>query len=284
MGVSTQRQLDRMPSQDSMRDATASQAAWNTFVDELDAWAASGRTATLWWRDDDAVAATPALDRLLAVAETHGVPMALAVIPAIAEASLFARVARSPHAAILQHGYAHRNHAAPGAKKCELGPERPSSAVLTELSEGWNSLAAASDRRALSVLVPPWNRIDPTIAHRLGECGLKGLSTSKPRSVAHLGSGTTIANVHVDPIDWAGLRRGEDGFAGEGPTLDAAVRHLRARRLGAVDAAEPTGFLTHHLVMDDATWRFADRFAATVGRHPAARWCAAATIFADTGR
>ena len=45
----------------------------------------SGRPVALWWRDDDAVADTPALRRLLEIAT---VPLALAVIPARLEPSL----------------------------------------------------------------------------------------------------------------------------------------------------------------------------------------------------
>ncbi|MEK9660397.1 MAG: hypothetical protein VW644_01455, partial [Alphaproteobacteria bacterium] len=42
-------------------------APWDALAAELDVWAAAGRTATLWWRDDDADAASPALERLLAL-------------------------------------------------------------------------------------------------------------------------------------------------------------------------------------------------------------------------
>ncbi|MDA0702442.1 MAG: polysaccharide deacetylase, partial [Proteobacteria bacterium] len=38
---------------------------WHAFSQELDRWAADGRRATFWWRDDDARAPGPALDALL---------------------------------------------------------------------------------------------------------------------------------------------------------------------------------------------------------------------------
>jgi hypothetical protein len=62
------------------RVAAAKSAEWCDLVDELDRWEEAGRVAQLWWRDDDAVAPTPALDRLLDVAA--GIPLSLAVIPA----------------------------------------------------------------------------------------------------------------------------------------------------------------------------------------------------------
>ena len=67
-------------------------AAWEALTLELDLWAAEGRTATFWWRDDDAIAPTPALDRLRACASAAGIPIALAVIPAKATPELAAEL------------------------------------------------------------------------------------------------------------------------------------------------------------------------------------------------
>src|SRR5216684_8019215 len=69
-------------------------ADWLDLERELDAWRAAGRSATLWWRDDDAVRPTPALDRLLAIAA--GVPLALAVIPGPTGAPLAERLVSCP--------------------------------------------------------------------------------------------------------------------------------------------------------------------------------------------
>src|SRR6516165_2204008 len=106
-------------------------ADWADLERELDAWGGDGQVATLWWRDDDAVRLTPALDRLLELAA--GTPLSLALIPGglIAEEAeaLAARLRREPAASALQHGWMHTNHAAPGAKKAELGDERPAAAI-----------------------------------------------------------------------------------------------------------------------------------------------------------
>ena len=63
---------------------------WTDLTRELDRWADSGRPATFWWRDDDALTVTPALDRLLGLARDHQAPLALAVVPAGATAALAA--------------------------------------------------------------------------------------------------------------------------------------------------------------------------------------------------
>src|ERR1700730_6310336 len=96
-------------------------ANWRDLVAELDCWHAAGRLATLWWRDDDAVMASAALDRLLTVAD--GVPVTLAVIPAAVDPELAAwrelAARRGRHVTIIQHGWRHLDHAG-GGKKSEF--------------------------------------------------------------------------------------------------------------------------------------------------------------------
>src|SRR5262245_55554626 len=145
---------------------------WADLLGELDAWSAAGRTATLWWRDDDAVTDTPALRRLLDIVGRHAVPLGLAVIPARAEPALFAALEGRAKIELLQHGYAHANHAPPDAKKCELGDDRPSAVVIDELGRARDRLAELSRGQALPVMVPPWNRIDPVVVAALPALGV----------------------------------------------------------------------------------------------------------------
>ena len=260
-------------------------ATWNELDAELDRWAAAGRAATFWWRDDDAATATAALERLLGLAD--GTPVALAVIPAEARAPLARRLpstraqGRSLRLAaletitVIQHGWRHANHAPPGDKKAELGPHRPAAERLAELSAGRERLAELFGPLTLPVLAPPWNRIAADLVPLLPAIGIRGLSTIGPRPTAEPAPGLRVANIHVDLVDWAGGH----GFIGVPPALGAIVGHLAARRLGRVDGEEPTGLLTHHLVQDAATDAFLRRFVDVVRRHPAARWAAASEIF-----
>ncbi len=250
-------------------------ADWKDLVAELDAWAGTHRTATFWWRDDDAVAPTAELARMTALSDRTGAPLALAVIPAEVDPALAEVMERSPAISVLQHGWSHRNHAVPPAKKCELGADRPARAVLAELAEGKAVLERLFGPRALPVLVPPWNRIAPGVAEGLAELGFAGLSTYAPRHLTL--SGLACVNTHIDPIAWHDGKR----FLGEAESLGMAVAHLRARRLGTVDATEPTGLLTHHRVMDGETWSFTERFLFATLRHPAAAWLPASALFAD---
>ncbi|SLN20029.1 polysaccharide deacetylase family protein [Oceanibacterium hippocampi] len=245
--------------------------AFATVVLELDRWHAAGRTADFWWRDDDAVAAGPALDRLSALARRAGVPLALAVIPANLDDSLGAGEGQY----VLQHGYAHANHAGPDEKKCELAANRPADAVLDELCRGRAILERRFGARFLNVLVPPWNRIAAPLAARLGEAGYTGLSTWKARPAAVPLSGLVQVNCHADPVNWRGGR----GYLGDQAFALQIADHLAARREGRADPGEPTGILSHHLAMDEATWGGLERLLELLAGHPAARARDAASLF-----
>ena len=242
---------------------------WSDLDRELDAWHAEGRVATLWWRDDDAEAPTPALDRLSALAHEHCVTVGLAVVPALAQPSLVPWL-ESARVQVLQHGWAHRSHSTEGEKKMELGPHRATSVVTAELSKGSNRLRGLAGSRCLPVLVPPWNRIDPALLPALPHAGFGGLSTYGPRPAAMPVPGLRQTNCHVDVVDWRGGR----GFVGCGQALAAMVGHLAARRMRSVDPVEPTGLLTHHAVHEEATWTFIARMFERTRHHPATRWLA----------
>ena len=248
---------------------------WRRLDAELDAWRANGRRAGLWCRDDDACRDSPALRRLLGIARDTEVPVALAVIPALVEPSLADAIGQTPIASVVQHGYAHRNHAPPGARNWELGTHRPVAQSVAELATGRVGLERSFGPRFTPVLVPPWNRIDPHVIERLPEAGFFGLSTFGPRAALHPILGLVQCNAQVDLIAW----RRDRAFIGAEAAIDRLVAHLRSRREGAVDAAEATGILTHHLDLDAAAWQFlADLFART-RRHGGAKWLDVDAVF-----
>jgi hypothetical protein len=264
-------------------------ARWRDLQAEFDRWAAAGRSASLWWRDDDAEAPSTRLDRLLAVAtQVPGgpLPLALAVIPARMDPALAARLADERHVSVLQHGWSHENHAPADERTMELGSHRPTAAILDELDRGRDQLERLIGWQFLPVLVPPWNRIAPTVARALPGRGYLGLSSSGPRQrrrrrngrapLPGAGERFSIANVHIDIFEWRPRAR----FIGTGRALGQAVRHLAARRLGLVDPDEPTGLMTHHRQHDAACWRFLERFLAVTAAHPAVRWLSAEQVFA----
>ena len=251
---------------------------WVHLTDELDRWQADGRVASLWWRDDDAIEDTPALHRLISIATSVDAPLALSVVPAPAKPSLGNVLSDTRRIHVLQHGYTHRNHAANGAKKIELGGERDRASVEGDLIDGRRCLDDLAGDAALPILVPPWNRIDDAVLSALPALGYQGISTFRPRTARTAIPPVRQVNAHVDIVDWRSSRQ----FCGEETALSAFVGHLAARRIGAVDGDEPTGLLTHHLVHDDAGWAFVVALSAAVTEHDAACWLSAAEAFEIT--
>ncbi len=252
-------------------------ASWALLSAELDRWTAAGRTATLWWRDDDAGATTEQLDRLLKLRERAGIALALAAVPTRVDATFRARMAAEADVAVLQHGYSHHNFATPGERKIELDGSRPADYVIADLAVGMASLGTLAGWTP--VLVPPWNRIAPHLLPLLPELGYRGLSSLGPRQRPNALAGLRQNNVHIDPIDWRGRSGPPGAFGGTGRAVAAAVEHLAARRAGTADGDEATGLMTHHLVQDEDTWRFVEQFIAQTQAHPAVAWLAAGDIF-----
>lgn len=242
---------------------------WAALAAELDAWAAAGLPATLWWRDDDATRPGPLLDRLLALA--RDVPLNLAIIPAEAKPSLARRLLEHRRGvgavSVLQHGYAHANHAPAAAKKAEYGPHRPVADMVAELGAGRERMEALFGALFTPVLTPPWNRISGGLILLLSEAGLHGLSRYGARKS---GESSFVVNTHVDIVNWRGTR----GFTGEAAALALLTGHLAARRAGEAEFDEPTGILTHHRDHDAGCWDFLARLIAAVRDHPAALWTA----------
>ncbi|MCP4472425.1 MAG: hypothetical protein GY815_17405 [Gammaproteobacteria bacterium] len=249
--------------------------AWDWLRRELDNWGDAGLQARFWWRDDDAVKASQRLERLLRQGRQYAAPLALAVIPARLETGLGDYLQAHAHSCVLQHGYAHDSHAPPGVRKLELGGMRATTDIVADLTRGYQILQQNFAARFTPVLVPPWNRIDERVLGHLPAIGISGISTMKVRRMANPSPHLLQVNTHLDPVHW----RHKGGFIGIYPAIAILVQHLIARRLGYRDFDEPTGILTHHLVQDEAVWRFLENLLAFLQEHPAAAWIDAPTIW-----
>ena len=251
-------------------------STWADLSDEAARWREAGRTAELWWRDDDAADVGPALERLLAIHRDTGVPLALAVVPATATQALADRLAGEPGVDLLQHGYAHVNHAAPGDKKIELGTERPAMLVLGELGTG---------RMALERL--------------FGDASLAGAGAALEPHRA--GPGADLAGDRlrrsVDLRCAAPHASGERAFAGQHPRrLDRLEGRPRLCRRGRCTgtrllplwparaaSGEPVGVLSHHLAMDGGAWDFLRSMWQKALKMPGLRVRPAHELFATGG-
>lgn len=242
---------------------------WDALLRELGAWQAAGLTATFWWRDDDAHRDCAALRRLVALAEQTGVPLGLAVVPAWLEPDAVAVIRVSPLASVLQHGWDHTNHAprGQGLGAWELGRHRGEAAVLGDLKRGREVLARSCGPQFLPVVVPPWNNIDPRLFPALADAGYGAVSGFAGRTEAGLHAGLKVVNCHCDPIRW----KGSPQFRGIAKALAGLVTHLQIRRGEPTVRDEPSGFLTHHLDMDEAAWDFSRALLQIINDHPAVR-------------
>lgn len=259
-----------------------SASLWPAFVAELDRWSATGLTLRLWLRDDDAIAPTPALSRLAALAERFGAPVLLAVIPMQAEPALAQALRSMPALLPCQHGCHHRNQAPPGAKKSEFPAARGAEAVDAEIALARARLTDLLADALLPVFVPPWNRIDPAHAARLPALGFAGLSCFRD-DVIPQEQGPARLPTHLDVMDW---KRGRVGRAHD--DLLAELLGLLARRreagAGASAAGGALGVLLHHRDHDDTVWSFLDTLLKRVAAHPSVSVADPRDLLADAGR
>ena len=253
--------------------------AWDWLRRELDRWAEGGRSASFWWRDDDATEPSAELERLLRLGESRASALALAVIPALASAELAPYLRSYSRVSVMQHGYAHQSHARAGDRKLEIGGNRESAQILADLRKGFAIMQDGFGKRFTPVLVPPWNRIDERVLGQLAGIGFTGISTMRVRRKASPAPGLLQVNTHLDPVNW----RRREGFIGLYPSVAILVQHLVARRTGYRDFAEPTGILSHHKVQNEAVWHFLDDLVGFLRDHPAVTWLDSATIWQRPG-
>jgi hypothetical protein len=237
---------------------------WLLLERELDLWRDSGRQVRFWLRDDDAVAPSPALDRLAQVAQRFGAPALLAVIPMLAEPALASRLRLTSWLLPCQHGCWHHNHAPEGQKKSEFGANRSATDIRGEIAEARHRLGELFGPQLLPVFVPPWNRIAPGHAALLPELGLVGLSCFRNYAIPD-GRGPVLANTQIDIMDWHGGRIGR--------TSDSLVPEICGLLTEMRTASQPVdatlGLLLHHRDHDDAAWSFLDAFLDRAVSHRA---------------
>ncbi len=249
--------------------------AWYVLERELDMWCREKKSASLWWRDDDAQQPCPQLDRLVRLCATSATPLVLATVPHRLDRSLSRLIDGVANISIVQHGWSHQNHAPASQKKCELGDHRTLSDIQHELVKGADILRRQFGDRFVPALVPPWNRISATVASHLETYGYVGLSTFGSKTMILTGTGFCQKNTHVDLINWRGNRE----FIGTGKALQQITSHLLQRREGHIPGNPATGILTHHLVHDEDLWHFLEAFFQFTSHHSAVQWQTGHQVF-----
>jgi hypothetical protein len=237
---------------------------------ELGRWGRAGRRAVLWWRDDDARAPTPALERLLALADRRRTPVTMAVIPDGPREDLRALVAGRPWVSIAQHGADHRNRR-DGPAAGEFPSNWTREQIIAAVTSGWSRLAGLPG--AQRVFVPPWNDVHPALPEALRDSGYLALS-----AWGEIGRAGDRLDAHIDLMRW---RKGAR-FRGAARVHAALADALRRRRL-AQQWDAPIGLLTHHLDHDPAAWAFLEAFLAWSADRPELVWASLADLLPRRG-
>jgi hypothetical protein len=246
-------------------------SVWRSFGDELDRWSDAGKTATFWWRDDDAVAPTPQLERLFQCAQS--VPIALAVIPRDVTRELVERLQDLSSVMVLQHGWSHVTHENGGLN--EYPASRSEFEVSRELALGRNLLNEFFGAQAMPVFVPPYHGFDDRFLPLLLFNGITAISRKGPRLSRTTAGKLLQVNAHIAPIQWT-----VPPFFGEDEDyLTTIIDHLQGKRAERYDPAEPTGLLTHHLVQNERSYDFIARLIDAVSAHGAAEWLHPSDVF-----
>ncbi len=223
---------------------------WSPLTRELAIWRGEGLRLPIWWRDDDAVSGTPALERLGSLAADLGMPVYVAAVPDNVDATLAPAVEAQPSIIPVVHGWRHLSHAPEGAKNAEFG--HPREGAAEELEQALQGLRAVFADQLVPLFVPPWNRVDESFLPVLQAVGYGGFSTYGARKSTPPTAGLVQINTHIDPIFW----RGHRGLVEPDTLISGLTSTLQFRRTGEVDPTEPLGLLTHHLVHTEAVWDF----------------------------
>jgi hypothetical protein len=211
-----------------------------------------GVDVALWWRDDDLITHSANFDALVGLSARTSIPLLIAIIPGLVDASLDIHATDPTLAFFCQHGWQHRNHEPGSGPKSEFGPSRVIAEVRDEVIAGRGMLERLLGNRLLPAFVPPWNAFDPRHGEVLVECGIIGLSTYTMRASTHFRPGIRMVNTHLDVLRWDA----------EGGPVPLASDDLLARltdlivqqRLAGAGEPETIGLLTHHRAMRPDTW------------------------------
>ncbi len=233
----------------SIIDATIESFFWALIDAEAGAWRRSGHKPRLWWRDDDARRPSKNLERLLALSERHGAPLALAVIPDSDVSGLGALLAAHKSTRVIQHGCDHVDRNAEGEFSSEFAADTAQSEIAATIAESWRRLSIM--RQVVPVYAPPWNVLLPNAREALKLTPLRAVSVYG--AAMEEKKGLPDINTHIDIMRWRPAR-----FRGVSAVLTRLWRHLRARRIKRL-WNEPIGLLTHHKNLDAEAWTFLER-------------------------
>ncbi len=215
-------------------------------------------TVKVYFRADDVGVPSRNFTRLLELFRDHGMPLALAVVPAWMTASRWMQLqsAADSHPGLWcwhQHGWRHANHA-PAGKKSEFGLNRTDAEILSDIKRGRERLGQILGDRFCPVFTPPWNRCDRRTLAIIHDLGFQAVSRSAGDSTAPP-HGLPDLCVHID----LHTRKGRD---------PAADRAQLLREIEQALAGGCCGFMLHHQRMNGPAFRFLEVLLTVLREQP----------------
>jgi hypothetical protein len=244
---------------------------------ELKEWRNIALRPVFWIRDDDVVDDTPALHRLLKIAQSFEIAIAFAVIPSRVSPDLVKVFRGSRYCVAWQHGNRHVwSDTEEGFSAGEFGIGRTIDALIDEAVAGHQAMDHAFGvGHWENVFVPPFHALNPTFKALLPAIGFKGLSAGNPPTPKLVTM--KEVNAPIDLINWK-----KRGFAGSAEVVAQIVKELRRRRCDESETPEPLGILTHHLDFDEECWLFLKKLLSHVAQSDYCDLISASTLFADS--
>ncbi|SMC17713.1 Polysaccharide deacetylase [Desulfacinum hydrothermale DSM 13146] len=230
---------------------------WRTRLEAACRFSGSGQTPALFFRADDIGAGGRAFRALCDLFRKHGVPLALAVVPAWLSQSRVEQLFQSaPLEEDLwgwhQHGWRHVNWQKTG-KKSEFGEQRPLDKQWKDIWQGSHKMKEIFGERTLPVFTPPWNRFSEATLMVLEQLGFKAISTTEPLPRnSKAAKGLINLRIFVDLHTRKGPDPEED--------FDKLLRELSA----ALTRKDPVGIMIHHQRMTSFAFEFLDAFLEIV--------------------
>ena len=212
----------------------------------------------LFFRADDVAVPGGQFSRMMDLFSTHGVPLSLAVVPAMLTRKRWQYLngfeKKNPSRWCWhQHGWRHVNHATEG-KKQEFGGARTVSEIKRDLVRGKNRLEQLMGDRFYPVFTPPWNRCSNVTLKLLKELGYAAVSRSRGGKAPSSG-GLPDYFVNVDLHT-----RKEKRPA-------AAWEKLFAELQQGI-ASNHCGIMIHHRMMNGAAFDFIEILIKTLVENP----------------
>jgi hypothetical protein len=252
---------------------------FNDLRQELRSWEAEGLRASLWLRDDDLVRSSERMDAMSRVLERFRLRALVSIIPALMEKDLPSALQDYPYYVPCQHGFAHKNHEPDNAPKAEFGPARPLADAEADILAGRQLLTEAFGDRLTAIFVPPWNRITPSLAAKLPQLGINGLSGYTRQLDGAAVPGLAIRDADIDVLNW---EMPEDGGVAVMPPAaisERLVMILKNRREHDRWNKIPIGILTHHRAMNSLAWDVVAAVVQETCESGIADWRDPATLF-----